>query len=157
MADLVSFFTFDNFLTQLAKGKTSALDLTADTLSVYLSNATPNRATHTKKSDLADITAKNGYSGMVDLTITSRGITSNQYLIIANDVEWTVTAATDGTGVGPFRYAILVDKTSNATDSERLLLGYWAWPTSYTVASGNPIKIDFSATNGALRLFSSST
>lgn len=157
MSTQIPFFTFDNFLTQLAKGNASALDLTTDTISIYLTNTVPNRQTHTKKSDLPDITAKNGYTGMTDLAITSRGIVSNQYTFIANDVQWMVTTATDGTGVGPFRYAVLVDKTSSATDSERLLIGYWTWPTAHTVAAGYPIQIDFSATNGALSLFSSST
>ena len=153
MAETVQFFPYDNFLTQLAKGKTSDLDLTADTLSVYLTNATPNRATHTKKSDLAEITTGGGYSGMVDLTVSSRSIVGNIYVIVAADVEWTGS----GGGFGPFRYVNLVDKTSNATDGERLLLGYWAYSSSQTVTAGNPFKVDFSASNGILRLFGSST
>lgn len=152
---VVSFFTFDSFLTELAKGKDSALALYTDTLSVYLTNATPNRATHATKSDLADITSKNGYAGMVDLTITSRAISSNAYRIVADDVEWTGTDATDGTGFGPFRYVILVDKTSNATDGSRKLIGYWAYPSSQTVADDGVFKVDFSATNGMLRLVAS--
>lgn len=149
----VPFYTFDSFLTELAKGKTSALDLTADTLSVYLTNATPNRATHATKADLADITSKNGYAGMVDLTITSRGISSNAYRIVADDPPtWEGTDATDSTGFGPFRYVILVDKTSSGTDSSRKLLGYWAYPSSITVTDGNFFKIDFNATTGMLRL-----
>lgn len=153
----VPFFTFDNFHLQMWKGRTSAMDLTVDPLSVYLTNTTPNRETHTKKADLPDITAKNGYTGMTDLVITSRGIVSNQYVLIANDVEWMVTAATDGTGVGPFRYAVLVNKGSSATDSERLLIGYWSWPSAQTVAAGYPIGLDFSGLLGALRSVSSST
>jgi hypothetical protein len=152
MAEIVQFFTFDDFLLQLAKGKTSSLDLNADTLGAYLTNAAPNRATHTKKGDLADIASGGGYSGPVNLTITSRSIVSNAYVIVANDLEWTGT----GGGFGPFRYVILYDVTSNATDSERKLLGYWAYSSSQTVTAGNPFKVDFSATEGALRLFSSS-
>lgn len=148
MAEIVQFFTFDDFINQLFKGKTSVLDLSADTIGVYLTNATPNRATHTKKSDLADLASGGGYSGPVNLTITSRSIVNNSAVIVANDVEWTGT----GAGFGPFRYIILYDVTSNATDSERKLLGYWAYSSSQTVAAGSPFKIDFSATNGALQL-----
>lgn len=148
MAEIVQFFTFDDFINQLAKGKTSVLDLTADTIGVYLTNATPNRATHTKKSDLADLASGGGYSGPVNLTISSRSIVSNSYIIVASDIEWTGS----GSGFGPFRYVILYDVTSNATDSERKLLGYWAYSSSQTVTDGNPFKIDFSATNGALQL-----
>jgi len=148
-----SFFTFDAFLTELAKGKSGTLiDLSADTLSIYLTNATPNRATHAVKGDLAEITSKNGYAGMVDLTITSRGINANAYRFVVNDVEWTGTDATDATGFGPFRWAYLLSKTSSATDSSRRLIGYWQYPSAQTVAKDGIFKIDWSATDGMLRL-----
>jgi hypothetical protein len=148
MSEIVPFFPFDDFQLQLAKGKTSVLDLTADTLGVYLTNATPNRETHTKRGDLPGIASGGGYGGPVDLTITSRSIVNNRYIIIANDIEWTGT----GSGFGPFRYVVYYDVTSNPTDSERKLLGYLAYSSSQTVTAGNPFKIDFSATDGALSL-----
>lgn len=149
----VPFFTYDSFLTELAKGKDSALALYTDTLSIYLSNTTPNRATHSTKADAPEITAKNGYAGMIDLTITSRAINSNAYRIVADDPPtWEGTDATDGTGFGPFRYVILLSKTSSGTDSARKLIGYWSYPSSITVTDGNFFKIDFNATTGMLRL-----
>jgi hypothetical protein len=148
-----NFFTFDSYLTELAKGKNGTLiDMSTDTLSVYLSNATPNRATHSVKGDLAEITAKNGYAGMVDVTLTSRGIYNNTYRFIANDIEWTGTDATDNTGFGPFRYILLLSKTSSATDSSRRLIGYWAYPSAQTVAKDGVVKVDWSAIDGALRI-----
>ncbi len=152
MAEIVQFFTFDDFINQLFKGKTSVIDLSADTLALYLSNATPNRAMHTKRGDLPGIATGGGYSGPVNLTITSRGIVSNSAVIVANDVEWTGT----GGGFGPFRNVIMCDPTSNATESEQKLIGYWAYSSSQTVTAGNPFKVDFSATNGAFRLISGS-
>lgn len=152
MAEQVQFFTFDDFQLQLAKGKTSVLDLTADTLALYLTNTAPNRQTHAKRGDLPGLATGGGYSGAVNLTISSRGIVSNGYVIVANDVEWTGT----GAGFGPFRYVIITDITSNATESEQKILGYWAYSASQTVAAGNTFKVDFSATNGALRLISGS-
>lgn len=149
----VNFFTFDAFWTEFAKGKTGTMfDLTADTLSIYLSNAAPNRATHAVKADLAEITAKNGYTGMIDCTITSRAISSNAYRIVANDIELTGSTVTDGSGFGPFHYAILLSKTSNATDANRRLIGYWAYPSTITVPNLGIFKLDFSATDGMLRL-----
>lgn len=148
-----NFYTFDSILTELAKGKGGTkIDLSTDTLSVYLSNATPNRATHAVKGDLAEITAKNGYAGMIDLTISSRSIFNNTYRLVAADVELTGTAATDATGFGPFRYVVLVSKTSNATDASRSLIGYWAYPSTITVPNGGIFKVDFSATDGMLRI-----
>ena len=146
-------FTCDAFIEELAKGKGGTwFNLTTDTLSIYLSNATPNRATHAVKGDLAEITSKNGYAGMVDLTITSRGINANAYRFVVNDVEWTGTDATDATGFGPFRWAYLLSKTSSATDSSRRLIGYWQYPSAQTVAKDGIFKIDWSATDGMLRL-----
>ena len=118
MAEIVQFFPFDDFLTQLAKGKTSVLDLTADTLGIYLTNTTPNRVLHTKRGDLPGIATGGGYDGAVNLTITSRSIVSNNWIIVANDIEWTGS----GAGFGPFRYPILFDLTSNAPEREQKLL-----------------------------------
>jgi hypothetical protein len=147
-----NFYTFDAFLAELEKGKGGTkIDLSTDTLSVYLSNATPNRATHAVKGDLAEITAKNGYAGMVDLVIT-RSTYSNTRRFVANDIEWTGTAATDATGFGPFRYVNLLSKTSNATDANRSLIGYWAYPSTITVPNGGIFKVDFSAIDGMMRL-----
>lgn len=140
-------------LLELAKGKSGTLiDLMNDTLSIYFSNATPNRATHTVKGDLAEITSKNGYTGMVDLVTTSRGIISNKFVIVANDIQWTGSTVTDGTGFGPFRWMNLVSKTSSATDANRRLLGYMAYTSTVTVTNGNVFNIDFSSVDGALRL-----
>jgi hypothetical protein len=153
---VVNFVTFDNFLLELAKGSSSAMDISADDFEVYLTNATPNRATHTTKADLAEITSKNGYAGAATLTVTARGINSNAYRIVASDpATWAGTDADDNTGFGPFRYVILLNKSSNATPANRLLMGYWAYPSSITVADGDFFKLDLSATNGVLRLVSS--
>ena len=148
----VNFYHFDSFWTEILKGKNGTFfDLSTDAISVYLSNAEPNRATHTVKGDLAEITAKNGYPGMIDLTITSRGMSSNAWRLVANDVELTGSNVTDGTGFGPFRYAIILSKTSNATDANRRLIGYWAYPNAITVPNLGTYKLDASATDGWLR------
>ena len=56
----VNFLTVDAFMTQLALGSASALNLTTDALEIYLSNASPNRSSAAVASDLAQITQKNG-------------------------------------------------------------------------------------------------
>ena len=147
MADF-PFYSFDSALLQLALGKNSVLDLTTDTLAIYLSNTAPNRVTHQKKGDLPEIATGGGYAGAVNLTITSRAIESNYWVIKANNIDWTGS----GSGFGPFRYPILYDITSNATDSERKLLGYWAFPSSQTVSAGSLFRFGVSSLNGMLRL-----
>lgn len=151
----VNFLTVDAFMTQLALGSASALNLTTDALEIYLSNASPNRSSAAVASDLAQITQKNGYAGPVTLTITSRGIHQHFYRIVASDPPtWEGTNATDGTGFGPFQYVVLLDKTSNATFGSRKIIGYWTYPSAITVADGDFFKVDFSATDGAFRLVS---
>jgi len=148
----VNFYHFDAFWTEIMKGKNGTmLDLATDVISVYLSNTEPNRATHAVKGDIPEITAKNGYPGMIDLTITSRGISSNAWRLVANDIELTGSTVTDSTGFGPFRYAIILSKTSNATDANRRLIGYWAYPNAITVPNLGTYKLDASATDGWLR------
>ena len=88
---------------------------------------------------------------MIDLTITSRSISSNAWRLIANDVELTGSNVTDGTGFGPFRYVIILSKTSNATDANRRLIGYWAYPSTITVPNLGTYKLDASATDGWLK------
>jgi hypothetical protein len=142
------FYSFDSALLQLALGKNSALDLTTDTLAVYFTNTAPNRASHQKKGDLAEIATGGGYTGAVNLTITSRAIESNNWVIKANSIDWTGS----GSGFGPFRYVILYDITSNATDSERKLLGYWGFPSSQTVVADSVVRFGVSSLNGLIRL-----
>jgi hypothetical protein len=147
-----NFYTFDSLLIEIEKGKGGTkIDLSTDTLSVYLTNATPNRATHAVKGDLPEITAKNGYAGMVDLVIT-RSTYNNTRRFVVNDIEWTGTAATDATGIGPFRYVVLISKTSNATDANRSLIGFWAYPSTITVPNAGIFKVDWSAIDGMMRL-----
>jgi hypothetical protein len=150
----VNFLTFDAFLTEMALGKDGTkFNLNTDTLSIYLTNATPNRATHSTKADLADINAENGYDGMIDLTITSRGISNNAWRIVATDPPtWEGNNDDDNTGFGPFQHVILLSKTSSATDANRALIGYWSYPSAITVADGDFFKVDFNATTGMFRL-----
>jgi hypothetical protein len=148
----VTFQTVDAFLTEVAKGAASAIDLTVDDLEIYFSNASPNRASAAVASDLPQITQKNGYAGPVTLTITSRGIHQHAYRIVASDPPtWEGTDATDGTGFGPFQYVVLLDKSTNATFGSRKIIGYWTYPSAITVADGDFFKVDFSATDGMVR------
>ena len=148
----VNFLTVDAFMTELAKGSASGLNLTTDALEIYFTNASPNRSSAAVASDLAQITQKNGYAGPVTLTITSRGIHQHAYRIVASDPPtWEGTNATDGTGFGPFRYVVLLDKSTNATFGSRKIIGYWTYPSAITVADGDFFKVDFSATDGMVR------
>ncbi len=133
---MASFVRFECFSEDLAK---KVHNLHSDTLKVYLSNATPNVATHTVKSDIAEISTGNGYTaGGHDTqnTITRSGLVST---VTATDI--TITAS--GSSVGPFRYAILYNDDSTS-DS---LIGYWDYGSAITLAVGEPLLVDFTTSS----------
>lgn len=110
-------------------------DLNADTLRVYLSNATPDAAADAVKTDLAEISTGNGYTGAVDTqnaTSRSSGVTS------VTGVDVVITASGS---VGPFRYVQLYNDTP--TSPADPLIGWWDYGSAITLASGETFTIDF--------------
>src|SRR5688572_4415725 len=97
---MATFNRFEAFSEHLAE-KVHNLD--ADTLRVYLTNATPNLSTHAVKADLAEISAGNGYSaGGID----TQNATSRTGAVTSVTGQDCVFTASGGT-IGPFRYAVL--------------------------------------------------
>jgi hypothetical protein len=145
---MATFNKFNAFVENLAE---KVHDLGADTLKVYLSNAAPV-ATNGVKADIAEITAKNGYvAGGNTASVTTSAQTSGTYkLVLGDPATWTATTATDGTGIGPFRYAILFNDTP--TSPADPLIGWWDYGSSITLASGETFKVDFDPTNGVLTI-----
>lgn len=130
---MASFNKFEAFSEALAKKEH---DLHADTLKVYLSNATPDAAADAVKADLAEISGGNGYTagGHDTQNTVSRagGVTS----VVGVDIVITATGA-----VGPFRYAVLYNDT-HASDA---LIGWWDYGSSIALANGESFTIDFGA------------
>jgi hypothetical protein len=111
-------------------------NLHTDTLRAYLSNATPNSATHALKSDVAEITNQNGYSAPVDIqnTVSRTGGVSS---VLVVDVAWTAS----GGSFGPFRYAAIYnDNPSSPLDP---LLGYFDYGSSISINDTETFTIDF--------------
>lgn len=128
---------FDVFSENLAE-KVHNLD--TDTLKVYLTNTTPSVSADFTITDLAEISAGNGYTaGGFDIqNATSR--TGGTTSLTAVDV--VITAA--GGAIGPFRYAPIYNDTS--TSPADPLLFYWDYGSSLTMADGESILIDFPST-----------
>lgn len=137
---MATFNKFQPFVEYQAEG---ALNLGSDTLKVMLTNTAP-LATNGVKTDITEISAGNGYTaGGTAATISSSSQTSGTYKLVLADVVFTAS----GGSIGPFRYAVLYDDTSTA----KVLIGYWDYGSSITLASGESITVDFSATNGVLQ------
>ena len=127
---------FQNFVEDLGLG---VHNLNTGTIKVYLTNATPNVATHTVKADLAEISAGNGYTaggGDVSAVWSRTGGTAT---LTATDFTWTASGGT----IGPFRYAILYNDTP--TSPADPLIAYFDYGSSITPADGEQFSVGFGA------------
>lgn len=136
---MVAFNKFRHFVLGLYNGE-HHLAAAGDVVKVYLTNNAPDAENDTNKADLAGITEKNGYAAtdVQNDIAEALGIAS----MTAVDVEWTVDADEDATGVGPFRYAVLYNDT-HASDA---LIGWYDYGSSIALPTvGDKIKVDFGA------------
>lgn len=128
---MASYNKFEGFVGYLGLG---AVNLNTDTLSVYLTNATPSASADDVKADLAEISTGNGYTGPQD-TQNTYSETSGTGTCGATDV--VITAS--GGSIGPFRYVVLMDDT-HASD---ILIAWWDYGSALTLSAGESLTIDF--------------
>lgn len=118
------------------------MNLGSDTLKVMLTNTAPVN-TNGLKADLTEISSGNGYSaGGTSATISSSAQTSGTYKLVLADVVFTASGGT----IGPFRYAVLYDDTSTSD----VLIGWWDYGASITLADGETFTWDADPTSGIL-------
>lgn len=138
---MASFNKFEVFTTDLC---TKVHNLNSDTLSVYLSNATPSASGDSVKTDLAEISIANGYTGPVDTQNTGSG-SAGTYTVSGTKVVITASGS-----VGPFQYVVLYNDTP--TSPADPLIGWWDYGSAVTLASGETFTIKFnnSDTTGSI-------
>lgn len=141
---MAAYNKFHQFVEDLAK---KVHNLSADTLKVYLTNATPSASADAVKADLAEISTGNGYTGPITLTITSCEQTAGTLKLILADPS-LITAA--GGSIGPFRYVVLYNDTP--TSPADPLIAWWDYGSSLTLTDTQTFQIDFSAANGVLTI-----
>lgn len=138
---MATFNKFQAFVENLAE---KGMNLGADTLKVALTNTAPV-ATNSLLADLTQISAGSGYtSGGTQATISSSAQSSGTYKLVLADVTFLAS----GGSVGPFRYAVLYDDTSTGD----MLIGWWDYGASVTLADGEAFTVDFDPTAGVLTL-----
>lgn len=144
---MATFNKFNAFVEDLAEG---VHNLQTGSLRVMLTNTAPV-ATNSVKADIVEITAKNGYAagGLVSAMVTSAQ-TAGTYKLVLTDIVFTATAVTDGTGIGPFRYAVVFNDTP--TSPLDPLIGWYDYGSSITLNAGETLTVDFDGTNGVLTL-----
>jgi hypothetical protein len=129
---MATFNKFDKFTEDLAE-KVHNLD--TDVLNVYLTNAAPSVSADAIKTDLAEISTGNGYTGPVDTqnsTSRTNGVTS----VIGVDVVITASGA-----VGPFQYVVLYNDTP--TSPLDPLIGWWDYGSAISLANGETFTVNF--------------
>lgn len=131
------FNKFNSFVEAVAEKKH---DLGADQLVVALTNTAPT-ASNTQLTDITEITYTNLSSR--NITTSSSAQTSGTYKLVLTDLVLTASGS-----VGPFRYAVIYNDTS----TNDLLIGYYDYGSSITLANGETLTIDFDNTNGLLQI-----
>ena len=131
---MATYNKFEGFVGYLGLG---GVNLNTDQLNVYLTNNAPSASLDDVLADLAGLGTGNGYltagADMHNTYAESGGVGT----LTAVDVTWTASGGT----IGPFRYVPFYDLTS-ATD---ILIGWWDYGSSITLADGESFTVDFGA------------
>jgi hypothetical protein len=126
---MASYNGFNQYVEDLGSG---VHNLSTDTLKIYLTNTAPV-ATNEIKSEIAEITAENGYpSGGVDVTNTFSQV-SGTATLDGTDVVFTAS----GGSFGPFRYLVLYNDTP--TSPLDPLIGWYDYGSSVSVNDGETL------------------
>lgn len=133
---MASFVKYQKGVEALVEG----INAGSDAWKVALTNRAPVVATDATLTDATEISAGNGYTaGGNAASTTSSAQTGGVYkLILASPATWTAT----GGSLGPFRYAVLYDSTTNN------LIGYWDYGSAVTLGVGESFAVSLDGTNG---------
>lgn len=133
--------TFNKFNSFVEAAMEKAHNLGSDQLVVALTNSAP-AAGNTQLSDITQITYTN--LSTRNITTSASAQSGGTYKLTLADL--TLTAS--GGSVGPFRWAVIYNDTSTGD----LLIGWYDYGSSITLADGESILIDFDGTNGLFTL-----
>ena len=131
--------TFNKFETFVGDLGLKVHELNADLRKVYLTNATPDVALDSIKTDLAEITAENGYTAGGDDTQNTYSEGTGTGTCVGTDITWTASGGT----IGPFRYVVLYNDTPAGPVDP--LIGWWDYGSNLTLNDGESFTTDFGA------------
>lgn len=131
---MASFNKFESFVGLLG---TEGHQLNTDTLQVYLTNTAPSAASDSVKTDLAEISAGNGYSAGGQDISAGYSEASGTGTLTGSDVTWTAS----GGAINQFQYVVLY----NATAASDPLIGWWDYGSAVDLADGESFTVDFGA------------
>ncbi|SRR6266851_654205 len=129
------FYSFPQKLTD------KAISLATDTFKIMLTNVAPV-ATNAVKADLTEITTHNGYSAGGTATTITESAASGTVTEKGSTVVFTASGGT----IGPFRYVVFYDSTTND------LIGWWDYGSSITLNDTETFTATFDGTLGIFQL-----
>lgn len=135
---MASYNKFENFVEDLGKG-VHQLQAAEDMLKVYLSNAVPSASADAIKTDLAEITAENGYPAGGSDAQNDYTETGGTATLTGVDITFTASGGT----VGPFQYVVLYNDTP--TSPADPLISWWDYGSALTLNDGDSFTVDFGA------------
>jgi hypothetical protein len=138
---MATFNKVNSFVLALAEQKHN---LSTDVLKVALTDVAPTAASTAWSIGTFTLAGTAGYTaGGNTLSITSSTQTSGTYKLVLGDTTFTASGT-----LGPFRYVILYNDTSTGD----LMIGYYDYGSSITLASGETFTVDFDPSAGVLTL-----
>jgi len=134
---MATYVKYDTAIEKLCNKLIDAFGAT-DTWRVIVCTDTPAPTTDSTISDVTQIGASNGYPGTNDIAYNA---TRSGAIVTATgtDVVWTASGGNLGASTTG-RYIVLYDDTSAADD----LWCHWDYGTTFTVATGETLTVDFS-------------
>lgn len=133
---MAAFNKFETFVGDLGD-KVHDLQASGDTVKVYLTNATPDAAADSIKTDLAEIGAGFGYTAGGEDTQQDWVEAAGVGTLSATDVTWTASGGT----IGPFRYVVLYNDTPASPLDP--LIAWWDYGSAVTLLDGESFLADF--------------
>ena len=136
---MASYVKYETAIEKLANKLIDAFG-TTDTWKAVIHTDAPVVATDSTLTDLTQIAGNNGYTtGGESITFNSTR-SGGTITATATDVVWTASGGNLGSS-STGRYFSVYDDTSTADD----LWNYWDYGTTFTVASGETMTLDFGA------------
>ena len=137
---MATYTKYENFAQVLANKEVDAFGAT-DTWKAAIHTDAPVVATDTVLTDLTQIAGNNGYTtGGADITFSSTR-SGGTVTATATDVVWTASGGNLGSSTTG-RYISYYDDTAAAPTADPLA-AYWDYGSTFTVASGETLTLDF--------------
>ena len=134
---MASYNKFQDFVEQLLKG-VHQLHAAGHEICVYLSNEQP-LVGDTLKSDIAEISIENGYTGPEDTQNDVTEAPAGTANLTCVDIQIVATG-----DIGPFQFVVMFNE--DATSPLDAVIAWWDYGSEITLHNTETFDIDFAAT-----------